>query len=96
MSAADIAKALKARKNGAGWIAHCICHEDKTPSLSISEGSNGAALVHCHAGCPQEAVIEELRRRGLWRETGPARGLTVSELARAKGLPRSAVAREWL
>ena len=45
----------------------CIArpHEDKTPSLSVSE-SNGKILVKCHAGCSQTAVIEALRGRGIW------------------------------
>jgi hypothetical protein len=46
-------------------LVHCPAHEDKTPSLSVSE-SNGKILVKCHAGCSQEAVIEALRRRGIW------------------------------
>ncbi len=51
---------------------HCpVCDPGKqhrTPSLMACEGSQGRVLVKCHqAGCPgQEAVINELRRRGLW------------------------------
>jgi len=64
-SAENLAKALGGRKAGAGWMARCPAHDDKTPSLSISE-STGRLLVHCHAGCDQEQVIDALRARGLW------------------------------
>ena len=42
---------------GDGWGAKCPAHEDRNPSLSIRE-VNGKILVHCHAGCPFERVIE--------------------------------------
>lgn len=44
---------------------HCPAHEDAHPSLSVTE-RDGRVLVHCHAGCPQEAVVGALRERGLW------------------------------
>jgi hypothetical protein len=48
-------------------MARCPAHEDRDPSLKISEDS-GKVLVHCHAGCSQEAVIDALRAQGLWPE----------------------------
>jgi hypothetical protein len=51
------------RANGAGWSARCPAHDDEHPSLSISEGENGRALVYCHAGCSHEAIVEAM---GLW------------------------------
>jgi hypothetical protein len=63
-----IAEALHAKRTGPGrWMARCPAHDDRTPSLSISE-RNGKALLHCFAGCEQRAVIEALRARGLWPE----------------------------
>ena len=44
-------------RSGAGWMAQCPGHDDQNPSLSISEGSDGRVLVHCHAGCKQEDVV---------------------------------------
>jgi len=67
-SAAEIARALGGRRCGSGWVTRCPAHEDRRPSLSIRDGDGERVLVHCHAGCPQEAVIEALRRRGLWPE----------------------------
>ena len=63
---------LNARKSGGGWMALCPAHEEKTPSLHISEGKDGKPLFHCFGGCPQNALIDALRRRGAWHD-GPTR-----------------------
>ena len=41
------------------WQARCPAHDDRTPSLSISDGRKGVVL-HCHAGCDQKAVVGAL------------------------------------
>ena len=48
----------------------CLCpaHDDKTPSLKVSVGHNGKALVKCFAGCSQDEVLDALRARGLCRQ----------------------------
>jgi hypothetical protein len=46
------------RPSGAGWMALCPAHDDRNPSLSITEGDDGRILLHCHAGCSTEAVLE--------------------------------------
>lgn len=51
-----LSKLHGAKRNGTGWTARCPAHDDKCPSLSISEGEDGRALVYCHAGCSAEAV----------------------------------------
>lgn len=51
---------LGPRRSGAGWACRCPAHEDADPSLSIGLGEEGRALVHCHAGCPPEAVVAAL------------------------------------
>ncbi|GIW12569.1 MAG: hypothetical protein KatS3mg062_0008 [Tepidiforma sp.] len=43
---------------------HCPAHGDQVPSLSV-EAKAGRVLVHCFAGCPQDAVLAALERRGL-------------------------------
>jgi putative DNA primase/helicase len=73
MIAATVAKALGGRKSGSAWMALCPAHEDREPSLSITDADNGKVLVRCHAGCDQEQVIAALRSRGLWMESGPHR-----------------------
>lgn len=50
-----------------GGNLHCPAHPDSTPSLSIAE-RDGKLLLHCHAGCPQDAVLAALCERGLWPE----------------------------
>lgn len=44
------------RPSGDGWAAQCPAHDDKRASLSIGEGEDGRALVHCHAGCSPDAI----------------------------------------
>lgn len=48
------------KRNGSGWMARCPAHDDQTPSLSISEGHGGRALVKCFAGCGTKAIVEGL------------------------------------
>ncbi len=54
---------------------HCPAHDDARPSLSITE-REGRTLLHCFAGCTQEAVIDALRGRGLWTGRPPAPRVT--------------------
>ena len=42
----------------------CPAHDDRTPSLSITLGKR-AILVHCFAGCTNEAVIEAMAGLGI-------------------------------
>lgn len=71
----------KVRKSGSGWTACCPAHDDRTPSLSISESrTTGKVLVKCWAGCSQNDVITALRGMGLW---GSADGI-----ARPRPAPR--------
>jgi len=68
VTAETVARALGgARRSGTGWNCRCPAHDDRNPSFSVTE-RDGMILVHCHAGCDQEAVIEALRARGLWPE----------------------------
>ena len=43
-----------------GWIARCPAHDDRNPSLSVSEGTGGRVLVHCFAGCKYDSVLMAL------------------------------------
>ena len=47
------------------YTACCPAHDDRTPSLSITQASE-KVLLYCHSGCSQIEVIEALLRRGLW------------------------------
>jgi 5S rRNA maturation endonuclease (ribonuclease M5) len=48
-----------AKKSGEGWIARCPAHDDKTPSLSVSNGA-GKILLKCHAGCSLNSILAAL------------------------------------
>ena len=63
MTAETIAKALGGHRAGATWMARCPAHDDSSPSLAISTGSNGKVLVRCHAGCDQRDVIAAVAPR---------------------------------
>jgi hypothetical protein len=55
-----LARLKGVRRSGDGWTAKCPAHEDKKPSLSISQ-RDGKILVHCHAGCTVESICRALR-----------------------------------
>ncbi|MEQ9453829.1 MAG: DUF3987 domain-containing protein [Phycisphaeraceae bacterium] len=62
------------KRSGKGYKAHCPAHNDKNPSLSITEGDDGKVLIKCHAGCKTEDVVAEL-------------GLQMSDLYAASKFP---------
>lgn len=72
MRAAELAHSLKAKRSGRQWVCNCPAHDDSRPSLIIFDGHTSVQL-RCLAGCEPEAVIDALRRRGLWE--GEARDL---------------------
>jgi hypothetical protein len=59
-----------AKPKGRGWVARCPAHNDRTPSLSIDQGDDGRALLHCHAGCTHDAIAAALgiERRELFAD----------------------------
>ena len=54
-----LARLQNVRETATGYIACCPAHEDHSPSLSITLTSN-RLLFHCFAGCPIEAIMQEL------------------------------------
>ena len=81
-AAENIVQRLHAKRNGAGWMAKCPAHEDRNPSLSINQASDGRVLLNCHAGCSLENILaaidstkadlfpEPVRRRSSRRDKG--------------------------
>ena len=65
MTARSLTKALRGQWHGSYGTARCPAHDDRRPSLSVSDGLDGRVLVHCHAGCDQGAVWDALKSRGL-------------------------------
>lgn len=39
------------------WVARCPAHEDRSPSLALTETADGFPLWHCFAACDQLAVL---------------------------------------
>lgn len=66
MDAETISNALGGKKCGNGYIMCCVAHDDKNPSLSVADGSNGL-MVYCHAGCSFTEITNALKEKGLWQ-----------------------------
>jgi hypothetical protein len=72
-----IARALdpKARQLADGsWTCRCPAHNDKRTSLSLAAEEDGTLSWCCYASCSQEAVLAELKRRGLLRRPNGSTG----------------------
>ena len=59
------------RGDPATGMCRCPCHDDTTPSLHVSY-RNDKVLVHCHAGCTQERVVDYLKSHRLWPKSRAA------------------------
>lgn len=66
LPAKTVTKLLRGHWDGTRGMCRCPAHIDRTPSLCVRDGINGALLVKCHAGCDQMAVIAKLTELGLW------------------------------
>ena len=54
------AAGCKPRRSGSGWQARCPAHDDRDPSLGVSEGDDGRALLTCRAGCDSSYILDRL------------------------------------
>jgi CHC2 zinc finger len=44
-----------------GWSTRCPAHRDRSPSLSIAEGTDdGRLLFHCFSGCTYHEIVAAL------------------------------------
>ncbi|WP_337157957.1 virulence-associated protein E [Pseudomonas putida] len=51
----------KVKSAGANkWKACCPAHNDKNPSLAISETSDGTVLLKCWAGCTAQDIVSAI------------------------------------
>lgn len=62
---ARVVSALRERghnptRAGKEWRCRCPAHDDSTPSLNITTGDDGRALLNCRAGCTTKAVCEAI------------------------------------
>ncbi len=68
LTAKDFFKRLRGiQRTPTSFMVHCPAHNDKNPSLSISDGNN-KILFHCFAGCSKESIINEFKKLGLWNQ----------------------------
>ncbi|KGJ04993.1 Toprim domain-containing protein [Paracoccus halophilus] len=90
MSAREIVTALRGRPGRDGGLCFCPAHANsRTPALSISEGRDGRLLVHCHAGCRFEDIMDALRGLGLVEGRGSFSPPNPSEIAKRKAEHRA-------
>ena len=50
---------VRAKRPGQ-WVARCPAHDDKHPSLAISEAPDGAVLLKCWSGCHTAIVLDRI------------------------------------
>jgi hypothetical protein len=56
-----ISRLERVKSTGASkWKACCPAHHDKTPSLAISETSDGVVLLKCWAGCTTSEIVSAI------------------------------------
>jgi putative DNA primase/helicase len=67
-TAASITRALGG--NTDSGMCRCPAHDDRRPSLHVSEGNSGKPVFYCHAGCTQDDVIAALKHKGVWQVPG--------------------------
>lgn len=67
LTAATVAKYLRGRPTGGGYLCHCPVpshgkgRRDLKPSLGVSDGDKGL-VVHCFAGCNPADILAEITR----------------------------------
>ena len=86
MNAETIAKALGGRKAGGDWMARCPAHEDREPSLSISDaqGRQGARALPCRMRSARRD-----RRTSLARPVGNRQADMTADSPRKRRSPAS-------
>ena len=82
------------KRCGDGYTARCPAHNDRRNSLSVGEGDEGRVLLHCHAGCSIDMIVQalelevkDLHQNLAGKRRRSAAPITVDDLAVAKRLP---------
>jgi hypothetical protein len=79
-------------KNETSWMVKCVCHEDKSPSMRITD-KDGQILVYCIVGCSGHDIVQELKNRGMWPESTREQKMVYTSRQRELELDR---ARIWI
>src|SRR5712691_4258000 len=84
MTAGAIAEALGGpQRSGKWWRCRCPVHNGRSASLALCDGPRGL-ILHCHAGCPRDDLLAELRRLNLVDAGGNAARPDPAELERQR------------
>lgn len=51
-------EAVQDALDGKSSVVLCPAHDDSTPSLTVSPGKTQPVVLHCHANCETDAIIE--------------------------------------
>lgn len=65
------------KKTGATkWQCVCPAHADKEASLTVDEVQHGKTLLHCHAGCQPQEIVDAvgIRMSDLFADSGRTNG----------------------
>jgi 5S rRNA maturation endonuclease (ribonuclease M5) len=68
------------RRSGDGYTAKCPAHDDGHASLSVGPGKEHPVVLHCHAGCDRDVILDAI-------------GLTWTELCKPRD--EDGIADEW-
>jgi putative DNA primase/helicase len=63
--AEKIVTAYGGKWNGRSGMICCPLHDDKTPSLKVSDHPTHGVDLHCFGGCPWQPIKDELKRQGF-------------------------------
>lgn len=84
-----ITAALKGRWHGRYGLACCPAHDDRNPSLSLSDGAGGRLLARCMTGCDFTSILDALRGLGIIQGQGAVPQSGAAELARYQAEQRN-------
>lgn len=73
----EVVRLFRGKRSGSwkgkpAYQAKCPSHRDRSPSLSITEGANGATYLHCFRGCTTEEILSAkgMRMGDLFADSG--------------------------
>ena len=68
------------RAHNGYFMALCPAHDDRDPSLKVTEGDDGRTLIHCFGGCTFDEVVAAigLEAKDLFDDEGRGRGFEPS------------------
>lgn len=81
-----LSKLSDARRDGDGFKARCVAHEDHNPSLTVTEAEDGKVLVRCWSGCETTAIVQAmgLKMQDLFPESDHQHRTTAHKATKTK------------